>query len=260
MQPYKYLMGQVACSTHSKLQLLNELYVMLNGDLSTGNMILYVNPHIFNVAQQNSQLQQALRQARITSADGMGIVWCSSMFLDGSLAERCNMTEVFREFLADPRFPATKAVLVGGTEAEARLAASNMNVASQHCQVVDYVSGFLTDKDYQQYFTTQTDTDIILLGMGSPKSEYLAQMAATLCPKAVIWHIGGGTIMFYAGCLQEAPAWMRRSGLQWLHRLVLEPRRMWRRYLIGNITFLMSMCRLWWQRGLPWQSKVAERV
>jgi N-acetylglucosaminyldiphosphoundecaprenol N-acetyl-beta-D-mannosaminyltransferase len=60
-------------------------------------------------------------------------------------------------------------------------------------------------------------------------------------PEAIAWHIGGGTIMFLAGKLKEAPVWMRRSGLQWLHRLAIEPRRMWRRYLLGNVQFAWSI-------------------
>jgi N-acetylglucosaminyldiphosphoundecaprenol N-acetyl-beta-D-mannosaminyltransferase len=74
--------------------------------------------------------------------------------------------------------------------------------------------------------------------MGTPKSERVLHLASKLCPKAIIWHIGGGTVRFYAGTLKEAPAWMRRSGLQWMHRLALEPRRMWKRYVLGNPLFV----------------------
>lgn len=233
---------------------------MLNGDLSKGKIILYLNPHIFNLAQKSPILRQALLEARITSADGMGIVLCSPMFLPQRLVERCNMTEVFREFLEDSRFSASNAVLIGGLSEEAKQAAQNIEKVSKHCKIIKHISGYLEESEYQHILAETDHIDIVLLGMGTPKSEQIAQMAARTCPCAVIWHIGGGTILFYAGRLKEAPAWMRRTGLQWVHRLFLEPRRMWRRYLLGNCVFLFRIFTLWTRRGFPWNTKAAAKA
>ena len=104
--------------------------------------------------------------------------------------------------------------------------------------VSDYVEPILYDRFDAEHFP---DVDLILIGMGSPKSERVATIAAEECPRAVVWHIGGGTIRFLAGTVREAPTLMRRMGLQWLHRLLVEPRRMWRRYLVGNWVFLFSV-------------------
>ena len=80
--------------------------------------------------------------------------------------------------------------------------------------------------------------DFVFVGMGTPRSETVLDSLAELAPNAILWHIGGGTIGFYAGTIKEAPIWMRKSGLQWLHRLILEPKRMWKRYILGNCEFV----------------------
>jgi N-acetylglucosaminyldiphosphoundecaprenol N-acetyl-beta-D-mannosaminyltransferase len=95
----------------------------------------------------------------------------------------------------------------------------------------------LGDDEYRGLCAQQTGVDFILLGMGTPRTERVAQLAAASCPGAIVWGIGGGTVRILAGTLREAPALWRRLGLHWLYRLGREPRQLWRRYLIGNPRF-----------------------
>ncbi|MEP6472330.1 MAG: WecB/TagA/CpsF family glycosyltransferase, partial [Gemmatimonadota bacterium] len=55
---------------------------------------------------------------------------------------------------------------------------------------------------------------------------------------------------FVGGMVRRAPGWMQRSGLEWFFRLVTEPRRLWRRYLFGNVTFVWLVARQWWATKL----------
>jgi N-acetylglucosaminyldiphosphoundecaprenol N-acetyl-beta-D-mannosaminyltransferase len=55
----------------------------------------------------------------------------------------------------------------------------------------------------------------------------------------------GAAFNFHAGHVRQAPRWMMRSGLEWLFRLMMEPKRLWRRYVIGNPRFLMQTCKQW---------------
>ena len=82
----------------------------------------------------------------------------------------------------------------------------------------------------------QASPDIVWIGLGTPKQDVLAQALAartgTLC-------IGvGAAFDFVGGTVREAPKWMQWAGLEWLFRLASEPRRLWRRYLVGNLRFL----------------------
>lgn len=199
-----------------------------------------INAHLYNAAIKDSTLLQYLNHSDIVTADGMSIVWAARLF-GYKIANRCNMTEVFRAFLQSPDMPVTKCILVGTSEQTAELAVKNINERSTHCRIDDWMSGYHDDQAYEDFFLHHADVDMVFLGMGSPKSERIGVLASRICPHAIIWHIGGGTILFFSGSLKEAPTWMRQSGIQWLHRLILEPRRMWRRYLIGNPLFIINI-------------------
>lgn len=148
------------------------------------------------------------------------------------------MTEAYHAFLRDEAMPPSKAILLGCSEAEAAAAADRANRLSPHCRIVAAYSGFLSTGEYRDILSAHGHADLILLGMGTPKTEFIAELAAEICPGAIVWGIGGGTIRIDAGTIPEAPRWLRKAGLQWLHRLLHAPRALWSRYLIGNPVFV----------------------
>jgi exopolysaccharide biosynthesis WecB/TagA/CpsF family protein len=114
---------------------------------------------------------------------------------------------------------------------------------STHCRIVETFSGYLAEAQYRKIFSEHREVDFIFLGMGTPKTEQVAAWAAAIAPRAIVWGIGGGTIRIYAGTLKEAPAFLRRLGLQWVYRLIEEPAKLWKRYLIGNPVFFLRILR-----------------
>jgi exopolysaccharide biosynthesis WecB/TagA/CpsF family protein len=233
----KFQFGTVTCSTHTIAQLLDELKRLLTDKSLTPRSILYINAHVYNLAVEDPRLAARLSAARIIAADGMAIVWAAPLF-GIHLHERCNMTEAFRAFLEDTTMPVNTAILIGCSQQEAQAAAANGSRVSSHCRIANGFSGFLHDDEYGKLFSEYCDVDLIFLGMGTPKTEQITELATRLAPQAIVWAIGGGTIRIYAGRMKEAPALLRRLGMQWLHRLCSEPAAVWRRYLIGNPLFL----------------------
>ena len=78
--------------------------------------------------------------------------------------------------------------------------------------------------------------DLVYVGLGAPKTERVIATLRTTLPAA--WWIGVGiSLSFMAGDVRRAPSWMQRAGLEWLHRLVQEPRRLARRYLLEDLPF-----------------------
>ncbi len=241
--PYNFRLGIVNCSTHTTSQLLDELSLLLSNKYLKPRTILCVNAHSYNIAYKDAVLRQILNAARIVTADGMAIVW-SSLLFGVKVPERCNMTEAFRAFLQSKKISSSKGILVGVTEEEARLAAANIEKISSHCRIIKSVSGFLNDGDYKQIFSSLEDIDFIFLGMSTPRTEKVSEIAAAICPRAIVWGIGAGTIRIFAGTIKEAPVFWRRTGLQWLHRLYCDPVTLWRRYLIGNSLFIYRIFKL----------------
>ncbi|RIK38571.1 MAG: hypothetical protein DCC55_20675 [Chloroflexi bacterium] len=239
----------VKCSTHTIPQLLAEIRLLLENKSLQPRTINCLNAHIFNLAWNDAELTTALNQSRIVAADGMAIVWSARLF-GLRVEERCNMTEAFRAFMQDSSFPASHSILVGGTEEIAQTASETIHKSCSHLTIVEALSGYLPEEYYRGYFREQGPVDMILLGLGTPKTEKLLHIIAQERPESLIWHIGGGTILYLSGIQKEAPTWMRRAGLQWLHRLLAEPRRMWRRYLIGNIQFVSRSLACWLREAL----------
>jgi N-acetylglucosaminyldiphosphoundecaprenol N-acetyl-beta-D-mannosaminyltransferase len=200
----------------------------------------FINAHIFNICWKDVTYRQLINSSDIIAADGMSIVWAAKLF-GFTIPGRCNMTDTFRVYLSDRNSPASTAILIGGSDQDASKAAAAIQRDGPHLSITSFLSGYHTIPEYMTMLKKSDPPDFVLVGMGSPKSEQLIEAVHALWPGAIVWHIGGGTIMFFAGSLAEAPAWMRRCGLQWLHRLMIEPGRMWKRYIIGNPQFVFRV-------------------
>ena len=86
--------------------------------------------------------------------------------------------------------------------------------------------------------------DVVWVGIGTPKQDFwVSEMRSLLKAPALV--AVGAAFAFHAGTVRQAPRWMQRAGLEWLFRLCAEPRRLWRRYLLGNPRFLWLAARQW---------------
>jgi N-acetylglucosaminyldiphosphoundecaprenol N-acetyl-beta-D-mannosaminyltransferase len=92
------------------------------------------------------------------------------------------------------------------------------------------------------YRMRSAGADVVWVGLGTPKQDIEAERLRDLGAAPVIACVGAA-FDFVAGTKRRAPAWMQRSGLEWLHRLASEPSRLWRRYLVGNPAFVAGVLR-----------------
>ena len=202
--------------------------------------VLCVNAHIANLAWDDPVLRAHLEAADVVALDGMAAVWA---FRRAGVVvhERCNMTEAFRAFTTAHRIPEARTVVIGLDAATVARAGAAIDGLS----VVASLDGYRSESAYVQA-VEDAGADLVLVGCGTPRSEQVVAALAAAGGPAVLWHVGGGTLRFLAGDDREAPAWMRRTGLQWLHRLLRHPGALWRRYLLGNPRFVW---RIWRSRG-----------
>ncbi|GMW01024.1 MAG: beta-1,4-N-acetyl- mannosaminyltransferase [Candidatus Hydrogenedentota bacterium] len=235
-------LGGIRCSTHTIDQFVEEVEYLLENRTAQPRMLLCVNAHIYNLAYEDRSLRETINRSRIVTADGMSMVWMAR-FRGVRVTERCNMTEAFRAFFTKPTVRPSRGILVGVTPEVASAAAKEIEAASSHCRIVNTYSGFLREDEYDEIFRTMDPVDFIFVGMGTPRTERICEIAAARQPNAIVWGIGAGTICILGGAMKEAPAFMRRSGLQWLYRLGHEPLRLWRRYVFGNPMFVYRMLR-----------------
>ena len=97
--------------------------------------------------------------------------------------------------------------------------------------------GFLDTARYVQLAAAHRPA-VIVLGMGMPRQEEVAAVLRAALGYPCLIICGGAIIDFLGGRMSRAPRWLRAAGLEWLYRLALEPRRLFRRYVLGNPLFL----------------------
>lgn len=180
------------------------------------------------------------KAADIVVADGMPLVWASR--IQGTpLPERVAGSDLISSLSAAVGSSGRSVYLLGGTPGTAEAAAE---VLRQSCPgltagVGNLPLGFAnspTQLEQIEGQLSQARPDIVYVALGSPKQEKLISALRDKLPS--IWWIGVGiSFSFLCGDVKRAPRWMRRVGLEWLHRLLQEPRRLAKRYLLHGIPF-----------------------
>jgi len=206
-----------------------------------GGWVVTPNIDILRRWRHDPEFRELVSSATVFTADGRPIVWASQ--LQGTpLPARLTGSDLFISLFRKAHATGLKIALIGGNEGAAEAAAAKLSGTPRNTgQVCCLCSPFGFEKQPAQMgriteLLTEWQPDIVFIGLGSPKQEHLIANLRTLAPRA--WFLGVGvSFSFVAGDVKRAPAWMQRSGLEWLHRLVQEPGRLAKRYLVDGIPF-----------------------
>ena len=206
---------------------------LLNEMMAARNYIVsFVNAHAMNLACKEPGFFYALRSADLLLRDGAGMqILLKALGKDPGL--NMNGTDFIPKVLLAHK--QQRIALLGSTAQTAAAAAAWLECnGARH---VTHCDGFRPAEDYLQMLKAQQPR-IVILGMGMPRQEQLSAMLAEQLPGPVLIVNGGAILDFMARRFKRAPRLMRKLGLEWLFRLLLEPSRLWRRYLLGNFVFL----------------------
>ncbi|MBN1478428.1 WecB/TagA/CpsF family glycosyltransferase [Candidatus Sumerlaeota bacterium] len=205
--------------------------------------ITYINAMCVNTAAETPDYLQTLRTAELVYADGQAIVWAARRLGDG-VPERVNAGDFFPAFFQRCTEENLSVFFLGSPPGVAERAAARLCELAPGLRVAGTHHGFLSGASTPQVIAriNGSEPSLLIVGMGVPHQErwLWANWDALAVP--VAWCVGA-TLDYYAGEFPRAPVWMRRCGLEWLFRLVLEPRRLWRRYLLGNPRFVWRVMR-----------------
>lgn len=206
--------------------------------------LAFVNPDCLNVAYTNHEYRDVLKDVERVLPDGIGIhVGCR--LLGTSLEANVNGTDLFPRLCE--RFASTgqSIYLLGARPGVAEAAARAMQAAYPGLEIAGARDGYFTDAEESSVIDriNGSGASALLVGFGVPKQElWLARNRERLLTPVQMGV--GGLFDFYSGRVPRAPQWLRELGMEWSWRLVQEPGRMWRRYLVGNWVFLY---RVWKQ-------------
>lgn len=197
-----------------------------------------VNAAILVEAEHQPDFHRAITTADLVTADGMSVVWASRLLPAGRLAERIATPDIVDELLPRAVRHGWRIFLLGAAPGVADTAAVNLRERFPGLALAGVRDGYF---EWNQSLEVAeairaANADLLLVGMGSPRQElWLAEFGHLTGVKFALGV--GGVLDILAGRARRAPRWMQRCGLEWLYRLIREPRRLWRRYLVGNVKF-----------------------
>src|SRR3569832_1499600 len=196
--------------------------------------LAFVNAHAMKSAAVSRKFYEALMSADIVLRDGAGMAILLRQ-LKQPPGLNLNGTDLIPKIL---RQYAGRSIALFGTQ-DPYLRRARVRVAYQLApgSAVLTTHGFLDVGDYVHLAATHKP-DLIVLGMGMPKQEEVASTLRAAVGYPCLIVCGGAIIDFMGGKTSRAPAWMRKTGLEWVFRLLLEPRRLFQRYVVGNPVFI----------------------
>lgn len=155
---------------------------------------------------------------------------------------------LFRSFLEQPEAAALKHLFIGSTLANQvllRKAISTVNPSLQKMEFLCPPFEEMTDQYLDQIVADVKSSapDIVWVGMGTPKQDYIgSEISSRLGITSICV---GAAFDFMAGSVKEAPRFFQKFGIEWLYRLIKEPKRLWKRYLWGNMVFVFLCLKDW---------------
>jgi N-acetylglucosaminyldiphosphoundecaprenol N-acetyl-beta-D-mannosaminyltransferase len=210
-------------------------------DRQLGGIVFTPNVDHIVMASESARFRRAYAAADLSLADGQPVVWASRL-LGHPVPEKISGSDLAPRLMGLAEARGFRVYLLGGGQGVAAAAARRLRQQHPRLAIVGSASPRI---DLREPAATRAAIvraiqdarpDLVLVALGAPKQElWIHQVAGELRP-AVLLGIGA-SIDFIAGTARRAPAWLSAIGLEWFYRLLHEPRRLWRRYLVRDSRF-----------------------
>jgi N-acetylglucosaminyldiphosphoundecaprenol N-acetyl-beta-D-mannosaminyltransferase len=202
-----------------------------------------VNSATINDIVRNEEFRHIINGADLVHIDGMSVVWALRSF-GYAVPERVATPDLADGVLALANREKMSLFLFGAKESVLSLCRSNIEKRYPDIRIAGSRNGYYEPEEEQSIFNiiNEANPDILLLGMSSPKKELFFESYKHKLKANYILGVGG-YFDILAGIIKRAPRWMQNTGLEWLFRLLQEPRRLWKRYLIGIHQFFWLVTR-----------------
>jgi N-acetylglucosaminyldiphosphoundecaprenol N-acetyl-beta-D-mannosaminyltransferase len=214
------------------------------GDRRT-RIILTVNASIVVKLDQDEPLRAAVEAGDLVLADGMPLVWLSRWTGSGpGLDNRVAGVDLMAELLREADRKGLRLYFLGAKEPVVRTLVERVARDHPGAVVAGYRDGYFGPEQYDAVIDqiAAARPDLLFVGMPTPFKETWCQAHRDRLGAAVVLPVGGAFDVL-AGFVKRAPRWMQRAGLEWSWRLLMEPRKMWWRYLSTNTAFVVRAVR-----------------
>jgi N-acetylglucosaminyldiphosphoundecaprenol N-acetyl-beta-D-mannosaminyltransferase len=226
-----------------RAELVDQVFAMLAR--GRGGWVITANVDHLRLLRAVPELRAVFETATLRVADGAPLLWAAR--LQGTpLPERVAGSDLVGLLAARAAREGRSLYLLGGDRGAAEAAAARLCAQHRGLTIAGYSAPRVSTEPGEAELAPLREAlraarpDLVYVALGSPKELHVIRALRPALPGA--WWLGVGiSLSFLAGHVRRAPHWMQRSGLEWLHRLVQEPRRLARRYLIDDLPFALRL-------------------
>ncbi|MDT0606239.1 WecB/TagA/CpsF family glycosyltransferase [Croceitalea rosinachiae] len=223
---------------------MQETLKVVEDSISQGNHLHHVVVNAGKIVemQKDVQLKQSVNNSDLINADGQAVVWASRV-LGKPLKERVAGIDLMENLVELAHQKQYKIFFFGAKEDVLTKVVENYSEKYSPNIIAGYRNGYFNKHDEEQIAVdiSNSGANILFVAISSPtKENFLYQNKAIL--KKVNFIMGvGGSFDVVSGKVKRAPLWMQNAGLEWFYRFIQEPKRMWKRYLVGNSKFIFLL-------------------
>lgn len=202
-------------------------------------IVFFANAHSCNVAQKDIEFLNALGAADLVLPDGIGLK-IAGKFVGHSIKANLNGTDLLPKVLAAAAEKNLKIFFLGGEPGVAEIAKEQLLYKMPQLRIVGVHHGFFTNAEQRNVIKeiNRSGAELLLVGLGVPFQEKWIWQFRNEIDAKLLFGVGA-FLDFSAGRFPRAPLMFRNFGIEWLFRLYQEPRRLFARYVFGNISFLL---------------------
>lgn len=205
--------------------------------------LMGVNADKINTMQRDKKLAEIVNSCGIINADGASVVLASRL-LSCPLPERVAGIDLMQRLLslaAEREYPV---YFLGAKQEVVEATVEKLQRQYAGLIVCGFRNGYFGEDEWGNLTEElkEKNPSIVFVGISSPQKEYLVQYFQKQGLDCVFMGVGGSFDVL-SGAIPRAPEWMQKKNLEWLFRLMQEPRRLWKRYLVGNSKFMFRVMR-----------------
>lgn len=203
--------------------------------------LMGVNADKINEVNKNAKLKEIVNSCGVINADGASVV-LASKFLGSPLPERVAGVDLMESLVKLSADKGYSVYLLGAKQEVVEKTAQVLSEKYPGLNICGFRNGYFSADDWKSIADelNKLNPDFIFVGITSPLKEYLIEYLQNNGNKGVFMGVGGSFDVI-SGNIARAPVWMQEHNLEWLFRVSQEPRRLFKRYFVGNTVFIISV-------------------
>jgi len=200
--------------------------------------LMGINADKINMALKDSKLLKLINECEIINADGASVV-IAGRFLKKPIPERVAGIDLMTRLIEMSSKEGFSIYLLGATQDVVIKTAEVLNISYKNLIISGVQNGYFKDNERKKILLDiqEKKPDIVFVGISSPKKEELIEFFLNNDSKSVFMGVGGSFDVI-SGTIKRAPIWMQHMSMEWFFRMCQEPRRLIKRYIVGNFVFI----------------------